>query len=229
LGGGPPGFGRGFTCPVLLGNSPGRRCISSTGLSPALAGLSRPFDYAATMPRGAPATPPGKPGGLASSGFARHYSRNLVLISFPRGTEMFHFPRYRPVRLCVQRTVAGQTPAGLPHSEIPGSTRAHRSPGLIAVSHVLHRLLVPRHPSCARIRLTGSGTLRVPAGVATSTQNYAVVKEHAPRPEREHGSRGPRPGRKPSSSDREPGALRWWACLESNQGPRPYQGRALTN
>ena len=22
---------------------------------------------------------------------------------------------------------------------------------------------------------------------------------------------------------------RWWACLESNQGPRPYQGRALTN
>lgn len=21
----------------------------------------------------------------------------------------------------------------------------------------------------------------------------------------------------------------WWACLESNQGPRPYQGRALTN
>ena len=21
----------------------------------------------------------------------------------------------------------------------------------------------------------------------------------------------------------------WWACLESNQGPRPYQGRALTS
>ena len=23
--------------------------------------------------------------------------------------------------------------------------------------------------------------------------------------------------------------FQWWACLESNQGPRPYQGRALTN
>ena len=154
--GGPPGFRRGFTCPVLLGNSLGCLCISSTGLSPAVAGLSRPFDYAKTMPHCAPATPRSKPRGLASSGFARHYSRNLVLISTPRGTEMFHFPRYRPVRLCIQRTVAGQSPAGLPHSEIPGSTRACRSPGLIAVSHVLHRLLVPRHPSRARIRLTDS-------------------------------------------------------------------------
>jgi len=156
LEGGPPGFRRGFTCPVLLGNSPGRLCISSTGLSPAVAGLSRPFDYAKTMPCGAPATPWSKLHGLASSDFARHYSRNLVLIYFPRGTEMFHFPRYRPVSLCIQLTVAGQTPAGLPHSEIPGSKRACRSPGLIAVSHVLHRLLVPRHPSRARIRLTDS-------------------------------------------------------------------------
>ncbi len=159
MGGGPPGFGRGFTCPVLLGNSPGRSCISPTGLSPPVAGLSRPFGYAETMPCGAPATPRGKPRGLASSGFARHYSRNLVLISLPRGTEMFHFPRYRPMRLCVQRMVVGRTPTGFPHSEIPGSMPARGSPGLIAASHVLHRLLVPRHPSCARIRLTGSGTI----------------------------------------------------------------------
>ena len=26
-----------------------------------------------------------------------------------------------------------------------------------------------------------------------------------------------------------PRCAEWWACLESNQGPRPYQGRALTN
>ena len=180
LGGGPPGFGRGFTCPVLLGNSLGCLCISSTGLSPALAGLSRPFDYVETMPCRAPATPRGKPRGLASSGFARHYSRNLVLISAPRGTEMFHFPRCRSARLCIQRAVMGQTPIGFPHSEIPGSKPARGSPGHIAASRVLHRLLVPRHPSCARIRLTGSGTA-IPAGVATSTQNYAVVKEHPAR------------------------------------------------
>jgi hypothetical protein len=34
----------------------------------------------------------------------------------------------------------------LPHSEIPGSTPACGSPRLIAACHVLHRLLVPRHP-----------------------------------------------------------------------------------
>ena len=35
---------------------------------------------------------------------------------------------------------------GLPHSEIRGSTIARISPQLIAACHVLHRLLVPRHP-----------------------------------------------------------------------------------
>ena len=144
------------------------------------------------MPHRAPATPRGKPRGLASSGFARHYSRNLVLISTPRGTEMFHFPRYRPVRLCIQRTVAGQSPAGLPHSEIPGSTRACRSPRLIAVSHVLHRLLVPRHPSRARIRLTGSET-RTPVDVASIPKTMQFSK-NIPASEKT-GSRTPRPGR----------------------------------
>ena len=42
---------------------------------------------------------------------------------------------------------------GLPHSEIAGSKPVDGSPKLIAVFRVLHRLLMPRHPSCARIRL----------------------------------------------------------------------------
>ena len=46
-------------------------------------------------------------------------------------------------------TRSGITPIRLPHSEIPGSQRVYRSPRLIAVSHVLHRLLAPRHPLCA--------------------------------------------------------------------------------
>ena len=33
-----------------------------------------------------------------------------------------------------------------PHSDIPGSAPVHGSPRLIAVSHVLHRHLTPRHP-----------------------------------------------------------------------------------
>ena len=36
--------------------------------------------------------------------------------------------------------------AGLPHSDIPGSKVTPTSPGLFAGCHVLHRLLVPRHP-----------------------------------------------------------------------------------
>ena len=42
---------------------------------------------------------------------------------------------------------------GLPHSEISGSKPVDGSPKLIAVFRVLHSLLMPRHPSCARIRL----------------------------------------------------------------------------
>ena len=35
---------------------------------------------------------------------------------------------------------------GFPHSEISGSAPVHGFPELIAVSHVLHRHLTPRHP-----------------------------------------------------------------------------------
>src|SRR3954453_9129121 len=46
------------------------------------------------------------------------------------------------------------TPAGFPHSDISGSTPACDSPKLFAANHVLHRLLTPRHPSCALSSLT---------------------------------------------------------------------------
>ena len=41
-----------------------------------------------------------------------------------------------------------------PHSEISGSAGICPSPKLIAAYHVFHRLLVPRHPPCALVRLT---------------------------------------------------------------------------
>ena len=46
------------------------------------------------------------------------------------------------------------TAGGLPHSEIAGSKVVSTYPTLIAGNHVLHRLLVPRHPSCALSNLT---------------------------------------------------------------------------
>ena len=44
-------------------------------------------------------------------------------------------------------------PGGLPHSDIHGSTPARGSPWLFAACHVLHRLLVPRHPPNALVIL----------------------------------------------------------------------------
>ena len=45
---------------------------------------------------------------------------------------------------------------GFPHSDISGSSDICSSPKLFAAYHVFHRLLVPRHPPCALIRLTST-------------------------------------------------------------------------
>ena len=78
------------------------------------------------------------------------------LLSFPQGTEMFHFP------WCSSSGTIefipgchGSRHGGLPHSETSGSKPVDGSPEIIAVCRVLHRLVMPRHPSCARIRLAG--------------------------------------------------------------------------
>jgi hypothetical protein len=43
-----------------------------------------------------------RPAGLGCSRFARHYSGNHSLFSFPQGTEMFHFPWFAPPTLWIQ-------------------------------------------------------------------------------------------------------------------------------
>ena len=67
---------------------------------------------------------------------------------------MVHFPGLARARLCIQRAVPRFCRSGLPHSEIPGSKPACGSPRLIAASHVLLRLLAPRHPPYALSSLT---------------------------------------------------------------------------
>ena len=49
---------------------------------------------------------------------------------------------------------------GLPHSDIHGSKPARGSPWLFAACHVLHRLLVPRHPPNALRSLIQVGVTR---------------------------------------------------------------------
>src|SRR5689334_11785815 len=75
-------------------------------------------------------------------------------LSFPPGTEMVHFPGFARARLWIHRAVHRFYQDGFPHSEIPGSKPACGYPRLIAACHVLHRLLLPRHPPCALSNLT---------------------------------------------------------------------------
>jgi|LZQO01.1.fsa_nt_gb hypothetical protein len=79
---------------------------------------------------------------------------------------MFQFPGFALSNLCIQSestwftqlliTPKGnnsRVSGGLPHSEIFGSKPILGSPKLIAEYHVLHRLLLPRHPPNALLAL----------------------------------------------------------------------------
>ena len=79
------------------------------------------------------------------------------------------------------------TPAGFPHSDIPGSKPVCGSPRLIAAYHVLRRLLVPRHPPCALSSLTGIFTKVLP--LCLPSVSYSIVKELARRASAASGSR----------------------------------------
>ena len=95
---------------------------------------------------------PGLPVRVARFGLFRVRSPLLAeswLFSFPPGTEMVHFPGFAPPAYEFNRRRREFTPARFPHSDIPGSKLAYSSPRLFAVSHVLHRLLSPRHPPYA--------------------------------------------------------------------------------
>ena len=92
--------------------------------------------------------------GLASSAFARHYLRNLCWFLFLALLRCFssggspHTPMYSAYD---DKTFL------LPDCSIRKSTDialTYSSPWLIAVSHVLHRLSVPRHSPCALCSLT---------------------------------------------------------------------------
>src|SRR5690625_1919717 len=72
------------------------------------------------------------------------------LFSLPAGTEMFHFPAFPPNRLYIQRPVTHHNSMrGFPIRTSWHQRSVINSTRLIADSHVLHRLLLPRHPPCA--------------------------------------------------------------------------------
>ena len=63
-------------------------------------------------------------------------------------------PRVPFHTLCIGVWIHEVCSCRFPHSEICGSRDICSSPQLIAAYHVFRRLLVPRHPPCALLRLT---------------------------------------------------------------------------
>ncbi len=87
---------------------------------------------------------------------------------------MVHFPGLARTHLYIQRAVCRFYRHGFPHSEIPGSKPACGSPRLIAASHVLHRLLAPRHPPYALSSLTIKLTRHVAPALAFSRKFFCA-------------------------------------------------------
>ena len=86
-----------------------------------------------------------------SSDFARHYFRNLGLMSFPRATEMFQFARFasHDYVFIMRYLLLG----GFPHSEISGSKLICQLP------EAYRRLSRPSSPIIAKASTTCSYSL----------------------------------------------------------------------
>src|SRR4030095_2059740 len=93
--------------------------------------------------------------GLGSSPFARRYSGNRGFFLLLEVLRCLTSLRWLLSAYAFSGRWRDMTPVGFPHSDIPGSKLVCSSPRLIAAYHVLHRLLVPRHPPCALSSLTG--------------------------------------------------------------------------
>jgi hypothetical protein len=111
LRGGPRRFTPTFTVPALLGNTELSRMHFAYG---ALTLCGATFQVACRvwcpcsqvpLPPTGNATRLYHQFGLGFSRFARRYSGSRMLLSLPRGTQMFQFPRFPPPALCVQTGV----------------------------------------------------------------------------------------------------------------------------
>ena len=183
---GPPGFSQGFTCPGLLGvraSQPTR--ISRTGLSPSMVVRSSTVPLCFDLPPTRPHNPrAGHPARVWALPFSLAATLGISLDFFSS--------RYLDVSVPWVGSlvrVTGYAPAGLPHSDTPGSQLACSSPGLFAACHVLRRRSVPRHPPCALVRLTSprssaerrtATSVRSTSGSATGPVHRRLSNTYAP-------------------------------------------------
>ena len=153
---GPASFTQGFTCPALLRIPLSVTLLTCTGLSPSTAWLSNQFQFI-THRMSWSYNPNGAETPLV-------WAIPISLATTLGITIVFSSSAYLDVsvqRVRLPDGITGLQPAGLPHSDICGSTLVCSSPQLFAAYHVLLRLWEPRHPPCALLLLVG--TFRCPS------------------------------------------------------------------
>lgn len=122
--------------------------------------------------------------GLASSVFARHYSRNHMLFSLPVGTEMFHFPTFPPHALYIQARVTRHhscwvSPFGNPR--ITARLTAPRGISQPPTSFIgswcqgIHRTLINTYNKDARVHCA---VLKQHTTTGTGRRNNPFVPDH---------------------------------------------------
>ena len=144
MGGGPPAFAQGFSCPELLRIPPSAFRLRLRGfhpLRPTFPDRSAVFrhNFRGPVPRSARTPVWAPPISLAAT-------LGITVVFFSSGYLDVSVRRVPSVRLCIRLTVHELFSCGFPHSDIRGSTGICPSPRLFAACRVLLRLLVPRHP-----------------------------------------------------------------------------------
>ena len=158
MGGGPPGFRPGYTCPVLLWIHSAYSQFRLRDLYPLRSDFPILFGYRSVYvmsvrnPEDKSSVWPLPRSLAATRGIDVSFSSSGYLdVSVPRVTSS----------MAILFTIGylSITLSEFPHSEICGLTDICSCPQLIAACHVLLRLPVPRHPPCALCCLTNSPTL----------------------------------------------------------------------
>src|SRR4030081_3493744 len=91
--------GRIARVPPYLGTPLSQSPVSATGLSPSMARLSRRLAYRELVLNAVPLPRRSFLRRVGLLPFSSPLLAESLLLSFPRGTEMFHFPRFAPLHL----------------------------------------------------------------------------------------------------------------------------------
>jgi hypothetical protein len=102
--------GRIARVPPYLGTPLGQDPVSATGLSPSVARLSRRLAYKVLVLNAVPQPRTSFLGRFSLLRFRSPLLAESLLFSFPRGTEMFHFPRFARSHLFVRCDVRRHCP-----------------------------------------------------------------------------------------------------------------------